>query len=334
MSGNYLPPQGAHVNPPGDLTLTEVVLQLKEEIRRMNQRMREGFTGIEERITESDRTVQGMVGCIVALEGVIREPRRDQAVERSQPQRPLSPAASRHPQPRAALADDRRGRYNDYDQGNFEEEIDENPRVSVARRYGSGVESPGWKPNPMLLLPPPRLTILVFYLLLPPRLLSRITRRDKQDLTLPAVREAFGPKGNEGRIYCLSYSAASSGSLSQGLALLHSPQHSSFPQGASLFLEPYYPCRFACNFGYDQAIPPNADFALTARLYKSQDRHLVASSWWCYFARHDPSPECFIPEQQRDLREGQMDIFYARWWFRYNLVFREYANRIKEAKSA
>ncbi|MQL80208.1 hypothetical protein Taro_012654 [Colocasia esculenta] len=77
-----------------------------------------------------------MVGHIVALEGVIREPRRDQAVERPQPQRPLSPAAPRHPQPRAALADDWRGRYNDYDHDNFEEEIDENPRVPIARRYG------------------------------------------------------------------------------------------------------------------------------------------------------------------------------------------------------
>ncbi|MQL95037.1 hypothetical protein Taro_027689, partial [Colocasia esculenta] len=66
-------------------------------------------------------------------------------------------------------------------------------------------------------------------------------------------------------------------------------------------------------------------------LYKSQDRHLVSSSWWYYFARHDPSPECFLPEQQR---EGQVDIFYARWWSQDNQVFLEYAGRIKEAESA
>ncbi|MQM03479.1 hypothetical protein Taro_036257 [Colocasia esculenta] len=38
----------------------------------------------------------------------------------------------------------------------------------------------------------------------------------------------------------------------------------------------------------------------------------------------------FIPKQQR---EGRVDIFYARWWFRHNSVFWEYANRIKEVES-
>ncbi|MQL95160.1 hypothetical protein Taro_027825 [Colocasia esculenta] len=137
MLGNRLPPQGTHANPPKDPTLTELVLQLREEICRMNQRMREGFTDIEERVTESDHIVQGIVGRNVALEGVIREPRRDQAVERPQPQRPLSPVAPRHPQPRVALAGDRHGRYNDYDRDNFEEEIDENLRVPIARSHPS-----------------------------------------------------------------------------------------------------------------------------------------------------------------------------------------------------
>ncbi|MQL81247.1 hypothetical protein Taro_013695 [Colocasia esculenta] len=41
---------------------------------------------------------------------------------------------------------------------------------------------------------------------------------------------------------------------------------------------------------------------------ESADFAIHASSWWCYFARRDLSPECFIPEQQR---EGRVDIFYA-----------------------
>ncbi|MQL81527.1 hypothetical protein Taro_013980 [Colocasia esculenta] len=104
-----------------------------------------------------------------------------------------------------------------------------------------------------------------------------------------------------------------------------------FRKGSSLFMEPYFPYRFARNFGYDQATPPNANFALSARSYKGLDRHLVASSWWCYFTRHDPSPGCFISEEQQ---EGRVDIFYARWWSRHNQTFREHANRIKEAESA
>ncbi|MQL95008.1 hypothetical protein Taro_027674 [Colocasia esculenta] len=104
-----------------------------------------------------------------------------------------------------------------------------------------------------------------------------------------------------------------------------------FRKGDYLFLEPYYPCRFARNFGYDQAVSPDADFALAVRSYKGLDRHLVASSWWCYFARHDPSQECLILEQWR---EGQVDIFYARWWSRHNQAFWEYASRIKEAEGA
>ncbi|MQL78722.1 hypothetical protein Taro_011170, partial [Colocasia esculenta] len=110
-----------------------------------------------------------------------------------------------------------------------------------------------------------------------------------------------------------------------------SPRDRSVILGGYLFLEPYYLSRFARNFGYDQAVPPNADFALAVRSYKDLDRHLVASSWWCYFTKHDPSLECFIPEQQR---EGHVDIFYSRWWSRHNQAFRERASQIKEAESA
>ncbi|MQL78946.1 hypothetical protein Taro_011368 [Colocasia esculenta] len=99
--------------------------------------------------------------------------------------------------------------------------------------------------------------------------------------------------GREGRIYRLPYSAVSSGPFRKDwLCCIR----------FFYFERPYYPCRFARNFGYDQAVPPDADFALAVRSYKSLDRHLVASSWWCYFTRHDPSPECFIPEQQQEGR--------------------------------
>ncbi|MQL72485.1 hypothetical protein Taro_004818 [Colocasia esculenta] len=96
-------------------------------------------------------------------------------------------------------------------------------------------------------------------------------------------------------------------------------------------MEPYFPHRFARNFGYDQAVPPNADFALPDRTYRGLDRHLVASSWWCFFIRRDPSQEFFIPEQRRD---GRVDILYARWWTRHSKAFRERADVVKAAEGA
>ncbi|MQL79524.1 hypothetical protein Taro_011955 [Colocasia esculenta] len=96
-------------------------------------------------------------------------------------------------------------------------------------------------------------------------------------------------------------------------------------------MEPYFPHRFARNFGYDQAVPPNADFALPDRTYRGLDRHLVASSWWCFFIRRDPSQELFIPEQRRD---GRVDILYAQWWTRHNKAFRERADVVKAAEGA
>ncbi|MQL75034.1 hypothetical protein Taro_007391, partial [Colocasia esculenta] len=69
--------------------------------------------------------------------------------------------------------------------------------------------------------------------------------------------------------------------------------------GTAVILEPYYPHRFARNFGYDQAVPLNADFPLQARLYRGSDRHLVAASWWCYYIRRGPSPACVIPGAER-----------------------------------
>ncbi|MQL90833.1 hypothetical protein Taro_023436, partial [Colocasia esculenta] len=102
-----------------------------------------------------------------------------------------------------------------------------------------------------------------------------------------------------------------------------------FRKGSFLFMEPYFPHRFARNLGYDQDVPPNADFVLSTRAYKGPDRHLVASSWWCYFLRRDAAPEFFIPELRH---EGRVGILYARWWSRHSQAFRERADDIKKAE--
>ncbi|MQM12432.1 hypothetical protein Taro_045351, partial [Colocasia esculenta] len=102
-----------------------------------------------------------------------------------------------------------------------------------------------------------------------------------------------------------------------------------FRKGTDVILEPSYPNRFARNFGYDQATPLNADFPLSTRLYRGSDRHLVAANWWCYYIRRGPLLGCVLPDAERS---GQVDIYYARWWFRHSNVFREQLDRIKEAE--
>ncbi|MQM14189.1 hypothetical protein Taro_047120 [Colocasia esculenta] len=143
---------------------------------------------------------------------------------------------------------------------------------------------------------------------------------------LPYVEESRG-----GRIYRLPHSPALSASFRREWLWCIRPGVLLFRKGGSLFMEPYFPHRFARNFGYDQAVPPNADFALPDRTYRGLDRHLVASSWWCFFIRRDPSQEFFIPGQRRD---GRVDILYARWWTRHNKAFREHADVVKAAEGA
>ncbi|MQL81715.1 hypothetical protein Taro_014176 [Colocasia esculenta] len=141
----------------------------------------------------------------------------------------------------------------------------------------------------------------------------------------------YAEESRGGRIYRLPHSSASSASFRKEWLYCIRPSVLLFRKGGSLFMEPYFPHRFARNFGYDQAVPPNADFALPDRTYRGLDRHLVASSWWCFFIRRDPSQEFFIPEQRRD---GRVDILYARWWTRHNKAFRERVDVVKAAEGA
>ncbi|MQM01120.1 hypothetical protein Taro_033869, partial [Colocasia esculenta] len=141
----------------------------------------------------------------------------------------------------------------------------------------------------------------------------------------------YAEESRGGRVYRLPHSSAPSVSFHREWLWCIRPSVLLFRKGGSLFMEPYFPHRFARNFGYDQAVPPNADFALPDRTYRGLDRHLVASSWWCFFIRRDPSQEFFIPRQRRD---GRVDILYARWWTWHNKAFREHADVVKVAEGA
>ncbi|MQL79920.1 hypothetical protein Taro_012371, partial [Colocasia esculenta] len=166
------------------------------------------------------------------------------------------------------------------------------------------------------------------------RRLSFVPSAGQSGLDLACCSRDSRPYAEEsrgGRIYHLPHTSAPSASFRKEWLCCIRPSVMLFRQGGSLFMEPYFPHRFARNFRYDQAVPPNADFALPDRTYRGLDRHLVASNWWRFFIRRIPSLEFFIPEQRRD---GRMDVLYARWWTRDNQAFRERADVVKAAEGA
>ncbi|MQM16433.1 hypothetical protein Taro_049389 [Colocasia esculenta] len=152
------------------------------------------------------------------------------------------------------------------------------------------------------------------------RRLSFVPSAGQSGLDLACCSRDSRPYAEEsrgGRIYHLPHSSAPSASFRKEWLCCIRPSVLLFRKGGSLFMEPYFPHRFARNFGYDQAVPRNADFALLDMTYRGLDRHLVASSWWYFFIRRDPSQEFFIPEQRRDGR-----------------AFRERADVVKAAEGA
>ncbi|MQL74805.1 hypothetical protein Taro_007189, partial [Colocasia esculenta] len=101
--------------------------------------------------------------------------------------------------------------------------------------------------------------------------------------------------------------------------------------GSTLITEPYYPSRFARNFGYDQSIPPPAEFPLSLRLQRGHDVHMTAASWWNYFRRPETGSACALPAPGMT---GHMDIFYARWWFDRSGIFRLSPGKIREREDS
>ncbi|MQL79603.1 hypothetical protein Taro_012052 [Colocasia esculenta] len=101
--------------------------------------------------------------------------------------------------------------------------------------------------------------------------------------------------------------------------------------GQSLILEPYYPSRFARNFGYDQLTPPNAKFPLMTRLNRSHRLHLNAAAWWNYFCREEVGSTCAFPNLEAI---GRVDVFYARWWFGQSNIFRVSHHELREAEES
>ncbi|MQL69575.1 hypothetical protein Taro_001874 [Colocasia esculenta] len=162
--------------------------------------------------------------------------------------------------------------------------------------------------------------------------LSFLPSKDQAGLNFQHCSWGFRPIAGErpeGMQYFLPGQQEAHPSFYKGWLCNIRPSVLVFRKGTAVILEPYYPNPFARNFGYDQATPPNADFPLSTRLYRGSDRHLVAASWWCYYIQRGPPLGCTLPKAER---LGQVDVYYARWWFRHSNVFREQVDRIKEAE--
>ncbi|MQM08719.1 hypothetical protein Taro_041577 [Colocasia esculenta] len=102
-------------------------------------------------------------------------------------------------------------------------------------------------------------------------------------------------------------------------------------KGKALVLEPYYPSRFARNFGYDQSVPPNANFPLEARICRDHSIHLIVACWWNYFRREETGLGYILPAPDA---MGQIDIYYARWWFKYSNIFWQSPQQLREAEES
>ncbi|MQL89284.1 hypothetical protein Taro_021863 [Colocasia esculenta] len=110
------------------------------------------------------------------------------------------------------------------------------------------------------------------------RRLSFVPTAGQQGLDLACCSRDFRPwveEDRRGQVYRLPHNAVPSASFRKDWLCCIRPSVLLFRKGGSLFMEPYFPHGFACNFGYDQAVPSNADFALSARTYKGLDRHLA-----------------------------------------------------------
>ncbi|MQM16306.1 hypothetical protein Taro_049263 [Colocasia esculenta] len=103
-------------------------------------------------------------------------------------------------------------------------------------------------------------------------------------------------------------------------ALSIRPSVLTFRRGSVVYFEPYYPFRFARNFGYDQHIPPSsANFNLTNRAVGGGQLLDQARKWWDFFHRFD-SCTFRVPMPGRTPR---VTPEYIKWWNARTSFYRE-----------
>ncbi|MQM05768.1 hypothetical protein Taro_038586 [Colocasia esculenta] len=103
-------------------------------------------------------------------------------------------------------------------------------------------------------------------------------------------------------------------------ALSIRPSVLTFRRGSVVYFEPYYPFRFARNFGYDQHIPPSsANFNLTSRAVGGGQLLDQAAKWWDFFHRFD-SCTFRVPMPGRTPR---VTPEYIKWWNARTSFYRE-----------
>ncbi|MQM19391.1 hypothetical protein Taro_052395 [Colocasia esculenta] len=102
-----------------------------------------------------------------------------------------------------------------------------------------------------------------------------------------------------------------------------------FRGGQTTILEPYYPHRFARNFGYDQRIPSDFEFPGLTRALRQRTVHLQIRMWWNLFQQEPPSTDIpILPPSQR----GHMSLRYADWWACHRGNFTQHSAAIRHVE--
>ncbi|MQL88932.1 hypothetical protein Taro_021495 [Colocasia esculenta] len=102
-----------------------------------------------------------------------------------------------------------------------------------------------------------------------------------------------------------------------------------FRRGQTAILEPYYPHRFARNFGYDQRIPSDFEFPGLTRALRQRTVHLQIRMWWNLFQQESPTTYISIlPPSQR----GDVSRRYADWWASHGGCFTQRSVAIRQVE--
>ncbi|MQL91076.1 hypothetical protein Taro_023682 [Colocasia esculenta] len=102
-----------------------------------------------------------------------------------------------------------------------------------------------------------------------------------------------------------------------------------FRRGQTVISEPYYPHRFARNFGYDQRIPSDFEFPQLPRILHGRCIHLQARMWWNLFQQDNVS---LLVHTSPSTYRGAVTLKYADWWANHSGNFTQRSGAIRHVE--
>ncbi|MQL96552.1 hypothetical protein Taro_029230 [Colocasia esculenta] len=102
-----------------------------------------------------------------------------------------------------------------------------------------------------------------------------------------------------------------------------------FRRGQAVVLEPYYPHRFARNFGYDKRISSDFEFPQLPRILHGRCIHLQARMWWNLFQQDNVS---LLVHTSPPTYRGAVTLKYADWWASHSGNFTQRSGAIRHVE--